>query len=86
MPRRFNTTGPCDPAKHYMLPPERRLPGVRDLIDQEHYFVIHAPRQVGKTTCFHSLARTLTAEGRYAALLTSCEAGQLLRPNLDESL
>ncbi|HEY2737553.1 MAG TPA: AAA family ATPase, partial [Thermoanaerobaculia bacterium] len=86
MPRRFNTAGPCDPVKHYMLPPERRLPGVRDLIDQEHYFVIHAPRQVGKTTCFHALARSLTAEGRYAALLTSCEAGQLLSPKLDESL
>jgi hypothetical protein len=69
-----------------MLPPERRLPGVRDLIDQEHYFVIHAPRQVGKTTCFHALARSLAAEGRYAALLTSCEAGQLLSPDLDESL
>jgi hypothetical protein len=86
MPRRFNTAGPCDPAKHYMLPPERRLPGVRDLIDQEHYFVVHAPRQVGKTTCFHTLAHNLTAEGRYAALLTSCEAGQLLSPDLEKSL
>jgi uncharacterized protein (TIGR02145 family) len=26
----FNTTGPCFPEKHYMLPPEKRLPG-RDL-------------------------------------------------------
>src|SRR4029077_20547062 len=34
MPRFFNTAGPCDPADHYMLPPERRLPGVRDLIDR----------------------------------------------------
>jgi hypothetical protein len=23
----FNTTGPCDPDEHYMLPPEARLVG-----------------------------------------------------------
>jgi hypothetical protein len=86
MPRHFNTAGPCHPEKHYMLPPERRLPGVRDLIDQEHYFVIHAPRQVGKTTCFDALALQLTAEGRYAALLTSCEAGQLFTSDLEGSI
>ncbi len=66
-----------------MLPPERRLPGVRELIDRELYFVVHAPRQVGKTTCFRTLARDLTSEGRYAALLTSCEAGQTLAADLD---
>ena len=73
--RHFNTAGPCDPADHYMLPPERRLPGVRELVDQKAYFVLHAPRQVGKTTSLITLARTLTAEGKYAALLVSMETG-----------
>lgn len=59
-----------------MLPPERRLPGVRRLIDEKSYFTVHAPRQAGKTTCFRALTRTLAAEGRYAALLVSCEAAQ----------
>jgi len=76
MARFFNTAGPCRPELHYMLPPERRLPELRGLIDQQLYFVVHAPRQTGKTTFFRSLAQSLTAEGRYAALLTSCEAGQ----------
>ncbi len=76
MPRFFNTAGPCDPHDHYMLPPDRRLPELRRLIDQKLYFVVHAPRQTGKTTYFRSLAQALTAEGRYAALLTSCEVGQ----------
>jgi len=35
---------------HYMLPPEPRLPGALDLIDEGLYFVVHAPRQTGKTT------------------------------------
>jgi len=76
MSRRFNIAGPCVPSKHYMLPPERRLPGVRELIDDEYYFVIQAPRQVGKTTCFRSLAAALTEEGHYTALHASCERGQ----------
>lgn len=76
MPKFFNTAGPCDPAKHYMLPPERRLPEVRRLIERELNFVVHAPRQSGKTTFFRTLAPALTEGGRYAALLASCEVGQ----------
>ena len=83
MPRFFNTAGPCDPARHYTLPPERRLPGVRQLIDQQLYFVIHAPRQVGKTTCFRTLAQRLTASGRYVAVHTSCETGQAARSDVE---
>lgn len=76
MPRWFNTVGPCNPADHYMLPAMRRLPEVRSLIEQKSYFVVHAPRQVGKTTALLSLARELTAEGRYTAALVSLEAGR----------
>ena len=79
MSRHFNTAGPCDPEVHYMLPPERRLPGIRDVIDQQSYFVLHAPRQVGKTTSLVALAKALTAEGRYAALLVSMEVGAAFR-------
>jgi len=84
--RFFNTAGPCDPAKHYMLSPERRLPGVRDLIDQEQYFVLHAPRQTGKTTSVRALASSLMAEGRYAALVATCETGQAIGGRLDEGI
>jgi hypothetical protein len=75
MARWFNTAGPCNPADHYMLPASRRLPEVRHLIDQKSYFVVHAPRQVGKTTALQSLARALTAEGRSVTLLVSMEVG-----------
>ena len=57
MTRCFNTTGPCIPAEHYMLNPEDRCPGVADLIRRKFFFVIHAPRQSGKTTLLKSLAR-----------------------------
>ncbi|MGR6921894.1 ATP-binding protein [[Actinomadura] parvosata] len=69
----FNTTGPCDPRLHYMLPPAPRLPEARALIEMDRYFVLHAPRQTGKTTTLRTLASELTAEGGFAALMLSCE-------------
>jgi DNA polymerase III delta prime subunit len=76
MARSFNTAGPCNPGDHYMLPPEGRLPQLRQLIDQKLYFVVHAPRQTGKTTIFRALARQLAAEQQYIAVHASCERGQ----------
>jgi len=73
--RFFNTAGPCRPEMHYMLPPERRLPDVRRLVEQQLYFVLHAPRQVGKTTALRTLAQALTREGSHVAVLVSMEVG-----------
>ena len=84
--RLFNTAGPCRPERHYMLPADERVASLRPLIDDETYFVLHAPRQVGKTTSLRALAEALTAEGTYAALYTSCETGQKLIPDLDGSI
>lgn len=76
MARRFNTAGPCRPDLHYMIPAERRLPEAPALVEQGAYFVVHAPRQTGKTTALRALAERLTASGRYAALHISCETGE----------
>jgi hypothetical protein len=75
MTRSFNTAGPCRPNRHYMLSPTQRLPEVNQLIDQENYFVIHAPRQIGKTTAIRALAENLTIQGQYAAIALSVEVG-----------
>jgi hypothetical protein len=75
MPRHFNTAGPCNPEIHYMLPPLTRLPTVHTLVEQQTYFIIHAPRQIGKTTAMMALAQELTASGKYTAVLVSVEGG-----------
>ncbi|BAZ14589.1 hypothetical protein NIES4071_64330 [Calothrix sp. NIES-4071] len=75
MARWFNISGPCNPNKHYMLPATTRLPNLARLIEQESYFVIHAPRQTGKTTAMLALAKQLTQSGRYTAALVSVELG-----------
>ncbi|MGH9938328.1 MAG: ATP-binding protein [Blastocatellia bacterium] len=74
--RFFNTAGPCRPEDHYMLPASARLPELRTLIDQKAYFVVHAPRQVGKTTTMLQLAKELVAEGRYNAVVVTAEPGR----------
>ena len=75
MRKHFNTAGPCQPDIHYMLSSTERMPQIKTLIDQRNYFVIHAPRQVGKTTAMLTLAQELTASGEYTALMVSVEVG-----------
>lgn len=81
----FNTAGPCKPEMHYMLPTKARLPELARLIDQQLYFVIHAPRQVGKTTMLLQLARELTREGRFTALLVSMEVGAAFNDDIGKA-
>lgn len=75
MQRCFNVGGPCDPEVHYMLDPLVRLPNLKGLIGGRSYFVLHAPRQTGKTTSLIALAKKLTEEGKYAAVLLSMQPG-----------
>ncbi len=75
MARWFNTTGPCDTEIHYTVTSSSRLPNLERLIAQRNYFVLHAPRQVGKTTAMLALAKQLTDSGQYAALVVSAELG-----------
>ena len=86
MPKWFNTAGPCQADIHYMLPSTDRLPEIVNLIAQRNYFVIHAPRQVGKTTAMLALAQESTASGQYTAVMLSLEVGAVFsnEPDLTE--
>ena len=76
--RFFNTTGPCNPEDHYMLPPEERLVGAQlhRYVRDKLYWVLHAPRQTGKTTFLQSWARTINSGSEAIACYTSIEACQ----------
>lgn len=74
MPRQFNTAGPNVAADHYTLPPLERLPpDAPELVEQGYYFVLHAPRQSGKTTAMLALADLFRQNGRYAVVFVSLE-------------
>jgi len=68
--RFFNTAGPTNCQKHYCVPPLTRfnLDDMLGLIDRERYFVLHAPRQVGKTTYLLALMDCINQAGQYRAL------------------
>jgi hypothetical protein len=76
--RFFNTTGPCNPEMHYMLPPEERLQGAQlhRYVRDHLYWMLHAPRQTGKTTFLLSWARELAAQPDIAACYVSVERAQ----------
>ena len=76
MEKFFNIAGPCNPAEHYMLPALDRLPEVRRLVARRQYFVIHAPRQTGKTTAMQALVSEINAKGDMVALYCTLETLQ----------
>ena len=86
--RFFNTEGPVRSDLHYLLPPLRRwnLDEVLGLIDQEKYFLLHAPRQTGKTSCLLALMDHLNREGRYRALYANIEAAQAAREDVERAM
>ena len=63
--RFFNTTGPVVAADHYCIPPLARLDldELLRLVRSKRYFVLHAPRQTGKTSALLALRDRLNADG-----------------------
>ncbi len=76
--RYFNTEGPVRAAKHYCIPPLQRvdLDEILTLVDREKYFVLHAPRQTGKTSTLEALAETINSTGRYRCVYANIEEAQ----------
>lgn len=84
----FNTAGPSVAADHYLIDPLVRidLPEIETLIERQRYFVLHAPRQTGKTTSLLALMEHLNTKGVYRALYCNIEAAQAARDNVPEGM
>ncbi len=76
--KHFNTAGPVNRDNHYKLDPLTRwnLKSVMELIDEEKYFLLHAPRQSGKTSCLLSLRDKINNEGKYVCIYVNIEAAR----------
>jgi hypothetical protein len=86
--RFFNTAGPVEPERHYCLPPLSRLDldELLSLINQRKYFVLHAPRQTGKTSCLLALRDHLNKSGQYRALYANVEIAQSAREDVGRAI
>ena len=82
--RFFNTAGPMIAGDHYMVPPLSRLDidEVLRLIERKRYFVLHAPRQTGKTSALFALRDRLNAEGRHRCVYANIETAQTAREDV----
>ena len=81
--RFFNTEGPVRPNKHYAIQPLDRVnvDEFLSLIRAERYFVLHAPRQTGKTSALIALRDLLNSGkvGDFRCVHTNVEVGQVAR-------
>ena len=86
--RFFNTAGPVDPEMHYRVPPLARLEvdELLLLIRQRKYFVLHAPRQTGKTSALLALRNALNAEDDFRCAYVNVEGGQSAREDVGAAM
>ena len=74
----FPTEGPVIPGEHYCIPPLDRWNSehVVELIGRKKYFVLHAPRQTGKTSTLLALRDLLNEAGDYRCVYANLEGTQ----------
>ena len=88
--RFFNTTGPVVAADHYRIPPLQRvnLGEILTLIREKRYFVLHAPRQTGKTSALLALRDLLNggSEGAYRCVYVNVESAQTSREHVERGM
>ena len=84
--RFFNTEGPMRPHMHYTIDPLSRVDvdGLLDLVRRERYFVLHAPRQTGKTSALIALRNLLNSgkAGDYRCVNVNVETAQVARDDV----
>ena len=81
--RFFNTEGPVRPDDHYAIPPLDRMDvdELLSLIRAKRYFVLHAPRQTGKTSVLIALRDLLNSgkAGNFRCVHINVEVAQVAR-------
>ena len=88
MKRYFNTEGPITTSEHYHIDPLSRIDweDVQFLINNKKYFVLHAPRQTGKTTTLLAMINQLNQNGQYCAVYVNIEAAQAARNDFETGI
>ena len=88
--REFNTEGPVVSEMHYCIPPLERidLEHVLNLVRGRKYFVLHAPRQTGKTSTLKALQDLLNSGtvGSYRCVYVNLEGGQTAKHDVGRGM
>ena len=86
--RFFNTAGPVMPEDHYHIAPLERMDRdeIFGLIEHKRYFILHAPRQTGKTSALLALMDELNEAGRHRAVYVNVEGAQTAREDVSAAM
>ncbi len=84
--RYFNTAGPINPKEHYYIPHRLNENDLMRLIQEKKYFILHAPRQSGKTTAIRIFVNELNAKDMYTALYVNVEPAQAARSDVRHAM
>lgn len=84
MEKFFNTAGPIIREDNYCIDPLKRINKDENmtLIGKKRYFILHAPRQTGKTSSLLALQDFINKEGHYKCLYVNVEPAQTARSDV----
>jgi hypothetical protein len=87
MTRFFNISGPIRRDRHYHIDPLNRLDWeeIKMLITQDEYFILHAPRQTGKTSTMLAMMHEIN-QTESTALYCNIEAAQASRGDAERGI
>ncbi len=84
----FNTAGPVNLKDHYCISLLDRIniEEIEMLLSQKKYFLLHAPRQTGKTTVLNALVSHLNQGGIYNCVYINVEPAQAAREDVGQAI
>ncbi len=81
----FNTAGPINPKDHYFLRHRLNWEQLNGFLEKKYYFLLHAPRQSGKTTAILEYVRYLNDGDTYTALYLTTEPAHTAGNDVERS-
>ncbi|TWI62070.1 AAA domain-containing protein, partial [Desulfobotulus alkaliphilus] len=88
MAKFFNNAGPVMADMNYHIDPLTRInwDEVYNLILQQRYFILHAPRQTGKTSSLIAMMHALNKKDDFTALYVNIEGAQAARNDVEAGI
>lgn len=81
----FCIAGPISESRNYFVPKRLDWLQLETLIDQMHYFILHAPRQSGKTSAILEFAKHLNQQAKCTALYITTEPAHPAKNDIERA-
>ena len=82
----FCIAGPIIEADHYFIPQRLDWEALDRSIGNKFYFLLHAPRQSGKTSAIREYVKHVNQDSKYSALYMSTEPAHIATNNIERTV